>query len=71
MAQTVPQKPIEPELSPYQVKANGNLYTFEFPVEEIPPTGSFACPCVSGEIFARCHNKEFKKALKAGLTERG
>jgi hypothetical protein len=71
LARPAPEKPEKVPLTPYQVAAKGNVYTFEFPVSEIPPTGSFACPCVSGEIFARCHNKEFQKAVKAGITKRG
>ncbi len=71
LPQPAPEKSEKVPLTPYQLQAKGNVYTFEFPVEEIPPTGSLACPCASGEIFARCHNKEFKKALAAGITERG
>ena len=52
-----------------QTETGGNVYTF--PESSIPGRGSDPCPCGSGVIFARCHKKDFRRAVKAGITQRG
>lgn len=66
---TEPEEASE-DLEPYRLHVNGQDFFLDFPVADIPQSGSDPCPCGSGEIFARCHNKDFKQALKAGLTSR-
>lgn len=70
-ARSTPETPPESSSTIYRVRARGNIYEFPFPINEIPAKGSFTCPCGSGKIFARCHSKEFQKAVKAGMTTRG
>jgi hypothetical protein len=70
-ARSTPETPPESSSTTYRVRARGNIYEFPFPINEIPAKGSFICPCGSGKIFARCHSKEFQKAVKAGITQRG
>lgn len=71
VARSTPQPPPETGSTTYQVRARGNTYDFPFPIDQIPAKGSVVCPCGSGKIFARCHTKEFQKALKAGIAQRG
>lgn len=71
VARSTPEQAPERASTTYRVKARGNVYEFPFPIDQIPAKGSFVCPCGSGKIFARCHTKEFQKALKAGMTQRG
>jgi hypothetical protein len=59
------------EAKSYRVKAKGQVYEFSFPLDELPAKGSLPCPCGSGEIFAKCHHADFKKAQKIGCTQRG
>jgi hypothetical protein len=71
VAQTAAQPPAEPASGVYRVRAKGNIYEFPFPVAQVPSKGSGSCPCGSGKRFAQCHTREFQKALKAGITQRG
>lgn len=61
---------VEKILEPNQMEHHGAVLTFGFPIGDIPIKGSDPCPCGSGEFFARCHNKDFRKALKANITTR-
>jgi hypothetical protein len=61
--------PIKPKT--YSVKSKGHTYEFSFPLQDIPAKGSMPCPCGSGQMFAKCHNADFKKAQKIGRTQRG
>lgn len=71
LAKPVPETPAKAPLTAYQLGTKGNVYTFAFPVAELPAKGSDACPCASGEAFAQCHPKEFQEALEAGITQQG
>lgn len=71
LAKSVPETPAKAPLTAYQLGSKGNVYTFAFPVTELPAKGSDACPCSSGEAFAQCHPKEFQKALEAGISQTG
>lgn len=50
--------------------ANGREYRFSFLASELPARDSDPCPCGSGKAFSGCHNKDFRLAVKAGLTRR-
>ena len=69
LAHPTPEIPDKAPLTAYQSGVKGSVYTFAFPVAEIPAKGSDACPCSSGKAFAHCHPEEFQKALKAGITQ--
>jgi hypothetical protein len=71
LAQAAAQPPSESASDVYRVRAKGNIYEFPFPINELPAKGSMVCPCGSGKRFGQCHTKEFQKALKAGITQRG
>lgn len=71
LAKPVPETPAKAPLTVYQLGTKGNVYTFAFPVSEIPAKGSDACPCASGEAFAQCHPEDFQKALEAGISQSG
>ncbi len=58
-------------LSADEVRYNGTTYKFPFPIESIPSKGSELCPCGSGKRFFACHKRDFQRALKANLTQRG
>jgi hypothetical protein len=69
LAPPAPEAPAEVPLSVYQLKVSGSVFTFAFPVAEIPANGSDACPCASGKAFAQCHPEDFQKAFETGITQ--
>lgn len=71
LAQPTPEIPDKAPLTAYRLGTKGNVYTFAFPVTELPAKGSDACPCASGEPFAQCHPEDFQKALETGITQQG
>ena len=71
LAQPTPEIPDKAPLTAYQLETKGNVYTFAFPIAELPVKGSDACPCTSGEPFAQCHLEDFQKALEAGVSQSG